>query len=125
MLASARSDRCQRLRKRSVLGNELIQDSDAVELLDRINIGIESPNATRGTSRRGDHCVRPSSPPCTDLRLIGRRVFEAVRRERLLVERVARKNRETLARIFKRNFELGGRGAGVRLRAHVILPPSL
>src|SRR6516162_6530056 len=125
MLASARSDRCQRLRKRSVLGNELIQDSDAVELLDRINIGIESPNATRETSRRGDHCVRPSSPPCTDLRLIGRRVFEAVRRERLLVERAARENGKTLARVFKRDIKRIRRRAGLRLRAHVILPPSL
>src|SRR5215831_836827 len=105
MLAPARGDRCQRLRKRPVLSNELIQNGDAVELLDRINIGIESPNATRGTSRRSDHCVRPPSPPRTDLRLIGRRVFEAMRRERLLVERAARENGETLARIFKRDIK--------------------
>src|SRR5215813_1353843 len=125
MLAPAWSDRCQRLWKRSMLGNELIQDGDAVELLDRINIGIESPNATRRTSRRSDHCVRPPSPPRADLRLIGRRVFEAMRRERLLIERAARKNGKTFARVFKRDIERIRRRAGLRLRAHVIFPPSL
>src|SRR5262249_33078296 len=125
MLAPARSDRCQRLWKRSVLGNELIQGGDAVELLNRINIRIESPSATRGTSRRSDHCVWPLPPPRADLRLIGRRVFEAMRRERLLVERTARENGKTLARVFKRDIERVRRRAGLRLRAHVIFPPSL
>src|SRR6516162_3966647 len=125
MLAPARSDRCQCLWERPVLGNELIQGGDAVELLDRINIGIESPNATRGTGRCSDHCVRPLPPPRTNLRRIGRRVFEDVRRERLLVERAAWKNRKTLALILERSVE-GVRGrAGLCLRAHVILPPSL
>src|SRR6516165_7973733 len=125
MLAPARSDRCQWLWERSVLGNELVQGDDAVELLDRINIGIERPNATRRTSRRGDHCVRPLPPPRANLRLVGRRVFEAVRRERLLVERVAWKNRKALAPILERGVEGVRRRAGLCLRAHVILPPSL
>src|SRR5215472_8013791 len=125
MLAPARSDRSQRLRKRSVLGNELIQDSYAVELLDRINIGVERPNATRRAGRRSDRCVRPLPPPRANLRLIGCRVFEAVRRERLFVERAAWKNGKTFARVFKRGIERARRRASLRLRAHVILPPSL
>src|SRR5215467_1766430 len=122
MLAPARSDRCQRLWERSVLGNELIQGGDAVELLDRINIGIENPNATRGTGRRSDHCVWPLSPPRTNLRLIGRRIFEAVRRERLLVERAAGENGKALTRVFERGVERVRGRAGLRLRAHVIFP---
>src|SRR6516162_8897864 len=125
MLAPARSDRCQCLWERPVLGNELMQGGDAVELLDRINIGIESPNATRWTGRCSDHCVRPLPPPRTNLRLVRRCVFEAVRRERLLVERAAWKNRKTLAPILERGVEGVRRRAGLCLRAHVIFPPSL
>src|SRR5262249_34079925 len=125
MLAPARSDRCRRLWKRPVLGNELIQGGDAVELLDRINIGIESPNATRRTGWRSDHCVRPFSPPRANLRLIGRRIFEAMRCERLFVERAAGENGKALACIFERGVERVKRRAGLWLRAHVILPPSL
>src|SRR5262249_23739600 len=126
MLAPARSDRCQCLWERPVLGNELIQGGDAVELLDRVNIGIENPNATRWTGRCSDHCVRPLPPPRMNLHRIGRRVFEAVRRERLLVERAAWKNRKTLASILERGVEEGvRRRAGLCLRAHVIFPPSL
>src|SRR5262249_20564481 len=121
MLAPARSDRCRRLWKRPVLGNELIQGGDAVELLDRINIGIESPNATRRTSRRSDHCVRPLPPPRANLRFIGRRVFEAVRRERLLVERAAWENGKALAHVFERGVERVKRRAGLRLRAHILV----
>src|SRR5262249_5741263 len=121
----ARSDRCWRLWERPVLGSELIQGGDAVELLDRINIGIESPDATRRTGWRSDHCVRPFPPPRANLRRIGRRAFEAVRSERLFVERAAGENGKALACIFERGVERIRRRAGLRLRAHVILPPSL
>src|SRR5215831_6630631 len=121
MLTPARGDRRQRLRQRPMLGNELIQDSDAVELLDRINIGIEHPSTARRTSWCSDHCVRPSSPPRANLRFIGRRVFEAMRRERLLVERAARENGKTFAHIFERVVERVARRAGLRLWAHGVL----
>src|SRR5262249_12059526 len=104
---------------------ELCQLGDAIELLGRIDVRVEDPYATHGASRRADHCVWPLSPPCADLRLISGRVFEAVRCERLFIERVARENREALAHVVERSVELVERRVGLWLRAPVILPPSL
>src|SRR5262249_61035225 len=98
----------------------------AVDLLDRIDVGIKHPHAALSASGRGDHGVRPLRPPRLDLRLIRGRVIETVRSERLLVEGIAGENRNPIACVLERGLE-HGRLAGLGLRAHVIAPgpPSL
>src|SRR5262245_41633829 len=105
-----------------MVSNELCQLGNTIKLFDWINVGIDNPRAHRRTGRWADHRVRPPPPPRADLRLVRGRVLEAVRCERFLIERIARENGEILARVFERGVELG-RGIGLRLRAHKILPP--
>src|SRR5262249_48254676 len=51
-------------------------------------------------------------------------ILEAVRRERSLVDRVARKDRNTATHVVERGLKQR-LGSGLRLRAHMIFPPSL
>src|SRR5262249_47618603 len=57
-------------------------------------------------------------------RLVSGRVLEAIRCEWSLVDRVARKDRDAATHVIERGFKQR-LGSGLRLRAHVILPPSL
>ena len=109
-----------------MLGGELRERRLAVDLLDRIDVGVQHPHVAPGTGGRSDHGVRPLRPPRRDLRLVRRRVIETVRRERLLVQRIAGENRDPAAGILERGLD-HGRRAGLCLRAHMIAPgpPSL
>src|SRR5262245_4848537 len=106
--------------KRVVSRSQLIELGLTVELLDRIGFEIGDPKSARRTGRGADHGVGIMLPPGEDLRLVFGCVLEAVRRERPLVDRIARKNWNTAAYIVDRS----DRRAGLRLRAHIIFPPS-
>src|SRR5262249_5826772 len=123
---TARSNGHPGRRERSVLRDQLVERSPAIDLLGGIEIEIYRPHVACGTGWGTDHRVGILLPPREDLRFIPGRIFEAVGGERLLVNRVARKDRSAATRIVERGLERGGcRAVLSRLRAHVILPPSL
>src|SRR6516165_4932388 len=109
-----------------MLRGELSERCLAVDLLDRVEVGIQHPHVALSAGGRGNHGVRPLRPPRLNLRLVRGRVIETVRGQRLLVERIAGENRNPATCVLERGLE-HGRRAGLGLRAHVIAPgpPSL
>src|SRR5262249_28315569 len=114
----------------SVLRDQLVERGLAIDL-GGIEIEIYRPHVACGTGRSTDHRVGILLPPREDLCLIPGRILEAVGGEWLLVDWIARKDRNATARIVERGLEHSGcvrlclRLRALRLRAHVILPPSL
>src|SRR5262249_7724660 len=80
------------------------------------------PYSARGTHWYADHGVGISLPPCEDLRFVSGRVLEAVGGERLLIDWIARKDRNAATGIVERGLEHGGR-SGLCLGHYGILPP--
>src|SRR5262249_16972135 len=122
MSTAARRDGHQGRWQCTPLRGQLIERGPAIDLLGGVEVEIDHPHPARRPSRRADHRVPPARPPRANLRLVLGRVLEAVRRERLLVEWIARKNRNAHPRVLECGLELGG-DVGLSLRHYVILPP--
>src|SRR5262249_798111 len=123
VLSTARRDARPSGRKRAALCDQLIERSLAVDLFGRVEVEIDCPQVACRTHRRTDHGIGILLPPREDLRLVPGRIFEAVGAERLLVDWIAWKDRNAAAYVVERGLEHGGRVL-LRLRTHVILPPS-
>jgi len=109
-------------RERPALCNQLIECGLAIDPLGGIGIEVNRPKIARRAHWCADHGVGVLLPPSEDLCLIPGRVLEPVGSERLLVDWIARKNRNAAARIVERGLEHSG-GVGLRLGHYVILPP--
>src|SRR5262249_11147377 len=129
MPSAARSDRHPGGWERSMLRDQLVERGPAIDLLGGIEIEIDRPHSARGASWRADHRIRVLLPPREDLRLVPGRIFEAVGGERLLVDRIARKDRNAATYIVERGLGHSRRARPrlrpLRLRAHSVFPPSL
>src|SRR5262245_43030065 len=112
MPTTARCDRHQWSRNSAMLNNELIERGPTVDLLGRVEVEFDAPDAARRSGRRGDHSIGPLLPPCDDLGFVGRRALEAISREWFLVEWVGGKNRHAVARVVEGGIEHAGRRIG-------------
>src|SRR5262245_48801910 len=88
MLATARRLDDDRLRQITAV-LEILEGSNSIESLVRIDVEIEDKDAGFGSGSHADHGARPFSPPLFDDRTIERCIFESVSSERLLVFRIA------------------------------------
>src|SRR5262249_34604146 len=109
--------------KRAALRDPLIERSLAVDLSGGIEGEIDCQQIARGTHRYADHGVGGLLPPREDLRLIPRRILEAVGENRLLLDRSTRQDRDASSYVMERGLEHGGNG--LCLGHYAILPPSL
>jgi hypothetical protein len=122
MSSAARGDGHQGRRQCVPLRDQVIERRLAVDLLGGVDIEVDHPHAARRSGRRADHGVGPASPPRANLYLVLRCVLEALRCERLLVERVAGKDRNAHTDITEQGIEFGW-DIGLSLRHYMILPP--
>src|SRR5262249_53236426 len=115
---AARGDGRPSGRECASLRNQLIERGLAVDLSGGIDVKVDCPHAARGAHRYANHGVGVLLPPREDLCLVSGCVLEAIRAERALVDWVARKDRNTAARIVERGLE-HGRDC-LCLRTHVV-----
>ena len=114
MPATARGDGCPGRRERAALRDQLIECGLAIDFPGGIEVEIDRPKIACRTHWCADHGVGILLPPCANLRFISGRVLEPVGGERLLVDWIARKDRNATARIIERSFERGW-DVGLRL----------